>query len=195
MTESFSGIIDDVRIYSRALAAAEVQTLAQTTWTDSDIGAVGSVGSATIYNGVFTINGAGADIWNNADAFHYVYQKVSGDCVITAKVTSVQNVNAWSKVGVMIRETLDPGSAFADNCATPGNGIALPVAPSGWTTVAAIPPESDEPHAPCWCAWSRTGNVITAYGESPDGNTWTQIGSETFTMAANVFVGLCTALP
>jgi hypothetical protein len=33
--------------------------------------------------------------------------------------------------------------------------------------------------------------VITAY-ESPDGNTWTQIGSETFTMASNVYVGLCT---
>ena len=48
-------------------------------WTDQDVGAVGIAGSAAFGNGNFTVKGAGADIWGNADAFHYVYQPLSGD--------------------------------------------------------------------------------------------------------------------
>src|SRR5579862_6115716 len=41
-------------------------------WADSDIGSVGSAGSASVTSGgVFTINGSGADIYDEADAFHY----------------------------------------------------------------------------------------------------------------------------
>lgn len=189
VTENFSGVIDDVRIYNRALAAAEVATLAQTTWADSDIGSVGNAGSATIYNGLFTINGSGADIWNNADAFHYVYRKVSGDCVITARIASLQNTDAWAKSGVMIRETLNPGSAFADCVVTPGNGTSFQ-----WRQTANGGCDytgGGSKVVPYWMRLSRTGNVITGY-QSPDGITWTQIGSEAFTMGTNVYVGLCT---
>jgi len=189
VSESFSGILDDVRVYDRALAAAEVATLAQTTWTDSDIGSVGIAGSATIYNGLFTINGGGADIWNDADAFNFVYQPISGDCVITARATSVQDTNAWAKTGVMIRETLNPGSAFADCFLSYSYGITLQ-----WRQVANNGCGGDSGvvvTAPYWVRLARTGNVITGY-ESPDGITWTQVGSETFTMAPAVYVGLCT---
>ena len=43
-------------------------------WADADIGATGATGSTDYADGVFTVKGAGADIWGNADAFHYVYQ-------------------------------------------------------------------------------------------------------------------------
>ena len=33
-------------------------------WTDADIGTVGTVGSGSFNNNVYTVNGAGADIWN-----------------------------------------------------------------------------------------------------------------------------------
>jgi regulation of enolase protein 1 (concanavalin A-like superfamily) len=189
VNERFSGSLEDVRIYDRPLAASEVATLAQTTWTDSDIGAVGVAGSAIIYDGCFTDIGSGADIWGDADGFHYIYQKVSGDCVITARVTSVEDTDPWAKVGVMIRETLDPGSAFADFVESPGNGMNFQwrqVANHDCTGASGV---SDA--ARYWVRLIRTGNVIAGY-ESPDGNAWTEIGSETFTIAANVYVGLCT---
>ena len=105
VSQPFNGSIDDVRIYNRALSSAEVQTLANTTWSDVDVGSVGLPGSATYpLNGTFTVNGSGADIWGTADAFNFVYQKLSGDFQISARVTSEQNTNAGAKAGVMIRK-------------------------------------------------------------------------------------------
>jgi regulation of enolase protein 1 (concanavalin A-like superfamily) len=43
--------------------------------------------------------------------------------------------------------------------------------------------------APRWVKLTRVGNVITGY-ESANGSTWTQVGSNTFTMGTNVYVGL-----
>jgi regulation of enolase protein 1 (concanavalin A-like superfamily) len=189
VSESFSGVIDDVRIYNLALTGPQIATLAQTTWTDSDIGNVGLAGSATIYDGVFGINGSGTDIGGTADAFNFVYQPIIGDCIITGRTVALQDTNTFAKCGVMIRETLDPGSAFADCFISYGEGSYLQYrtaannnsgSAAGSTTVVA----------PYWVRLSRTGNVITAY-QSPDGSTWTEIGAETFTMAPDVYVGLC----
>src|SRR6202007_1212884 len=67
-------------------------------WIEQDIGAGGVAGSAAFSTGgMFTIKGSDADIWGNADAFHYVYQPLSGDGTIVARVATVQNVNAWTK--------------------------------------------------------------------------------------------------
>ena len=55
--------------------------------------------------------GAGADVWGTADAFHYAYRTLDGDGTIVARVASIQNVNAWTKAGVMIRNSLSPSAA------------------------------------------------------------------------------------
>jgi len=101
----------------------------------------------------------------------------------------VQDTDPWAKAGVMIRETLDPGSAFADCFITPGNGANVQ-----WRQIAnnsCGASSSSSYTAPYWVRLSRTGNVITGY-YSANGTTWTQSASETFTMAPNVYVGLCT---
>jgi hypothetical protein len=71
--------------------------------------------------GTFTMTATGADIWNDADQFHYAYRTLTGVGSIEAKVLSVENTNTWAKCGVMIRETLDPGSKFAAVYVTPTN--------------------------------------------------------------------------
>ncbi|MHC4326793.1 MAG: fibronectin type III domain-containing protein, partial [Planctomycetota bacterium] len=61
--------------------------------------------------GTYEIAGAGNDIWNEADAFHYVYRELTGDATIVARVTdNGTGSNAWSKGGPMIRQSLDRGS-------------------------------------------------------------------------------------
>lgn len=51
----------------------------------------------------FTILGAGHDIWDPEDAFHYVYQSTTaGSITLTARVVSVQETSPWAKAGVMI---------------------------------------------------------------------------------------------
>jgi regulation of enolase protein 1 (concanavalin A-like superfamily) len=156
-------------------------------WQDLDIGAVGVAGSASYANSTFTVSGSGADIWNSADAFHFVYQPMTGDGQVIARVATVQDVNAWSKAGVMIRDTLDPGSAFAIMLVSAAKGTALQYRASAGASAASITGTSRT--APSWLKLVRSGSTIAGY-QSADGSTWTEIGSVTITMGSTVEIGL-----
>ena len=43
-------------------------------------------GPSTINGGTFTVKGAGADIAGTADAFHFLYQTMTGNGSITARI-------------------------------------------------------------------------------------------------------------
>src|SRR5690348_15579003 len=88
-------------------------TALPSSWSDQDIGSVGTSGSATNANGVFTVEGAGSEIYGTADAFHFAYQSLSGDGSIVARIVSVQGGASYATAGVMIRETLTAGSTNA----------------------------------------------------------------------------------
>jgi len=78
-------------------------------WESADIGENTEAGSTEIVGDVFTIVGNGTDIWGTADEFRYVYQEASGDFEISAHVVSQEVANEWSKTGLMVRQSLDPG--------------------------------------------------------------------------------------
>ncbi len=156
-------------------------------WIDVDVGSTGIAGSATYANGSFTINGAGADIWGTADAFNYVYQPMTGDAEIVAKVNSVQNTDVWAKAGVMIRETLTAGSEQALMAITSASGAAFQrrVSTAGASTHTA----GASVTAPYWVRLTRKGNVFTGY-TSTDGLNWTQVGTDTISMVPGVYIGV-----
>jgi hypothetical protein len=79
-------------------------------WSHGDVGSVGAAGNASQTGGTFTVSGSGADIWGTADAFHYAYTPMSGDGAIDARVVSMDNTNQFAKSGVMVRDSLNPGS-------------------------------------------------------------------------------------
>jgi len=157
-------------------------------WENRDIGAVTAAGNVEVAGDVYTIRGDGGDIWGYSDAFHYMYLPMSGDGEIIARVISVQNTNSWAKAGVMVRETLNAGSAHAMMIVTPGNGAAFQYRST--TNGESYSSHGNSFKAPYWVKLSRTGNTITGF-HSPDGQSWTQQGSSTFSMASDVFVGLC----
>ena len=106
-------------------ASASLSGAPSSNWLTEDVGAVGATGSFSLSGSVFTIQGSGADIWNSADEFRYVFQALTGDCSITARVLNMQNTTGWAKAGVMIRETLDASSQYVINFMSPANGTAL----------------------------------------------------------------------
>jgi len=158
-------------------------------WVNRDIGAVGAVGGAGFdsASSTFTVTGAGADVWGSADALHFAYQARSGNGSIVARVASIQNVNAWTKAGVMIRETLSAGSTHAFMLVSPGKGLAFQRRPA--TGGASVSTPGAAGTAPYWVRLDRSGNVFTAY-QSTDGTNWTLVGIQTIAMGQNVFVGL-----
>jgi len=158
-----------------------------TNWQNQDIGDVGAAGSATQADDDWTIEGSGYDIMYNTDEFHYVYQSLSGDGEIIARVASIENTGSYAKAGVMIRETLDGDSRYAGIFVTPNNGAffqyrTIKVGSTGFTG-------SGFTQAPYWFKLNRSGNTFTGY-KSSNGSTWTQVGSASVSMASDVYVGL-----
>jgi hypothetical protein len=130
--------------------------------------------------------GSGTDIGGGSDQFQFVYQPVTGDSTVIARVASVQNTNPWAKGGVMIRESLAANSKNAMMGVTPGNGLDFQRRKNtgGGTNKTTVGGS-----APRWVKLTRVGNTFTGF-QSTDGSTWTQVGSVTFSMGTNAYVGL-----
>jgi len=87
--------------------------------SQSDVGSVVPPGTAAFdaATGVYTIRSAGANLWVNVDAFHFVWKKVSGDVSLTADVKLADagpTASPHRKALLMFRQTLDSDAMYAD---------------------------------------------------------------------------------
>jgi hypothetical protein len=172
-------------------------------WFRGYPGSVGSFVEGPV--GTYTMTAAGADIWSTADEFHYAFKQLNGVGSIIAKVESVENTNVWSKAGVMIRETLDPGSKFAAVYITPTNADGTPtngcrfqvrIDTDGSATSDSSPtliatPEQMAITAPYWIKLERdvAGNFRGYY--SSNGSNWQSLVLRpNISMGSNVYIGL-----
>jgi len=150
-------------------------------------GVPASVGSFT-EGPPITMTAGGADIWDTADQFHFAYKRLSGAGSITARVVSISNTNVWAKAGVMIRESLEPGSVHAMIVVTPGSGVAFQRRTT--TNGGSETDTQADITAPQWVRLSRSGNTFT--GEySANGSNWTTLGSIDIAMLPDTYIGLC----
>ena len=157
-------------------------------WITSDIGSPDFPGSADYANGVFTTTDWGCDL---GDSIYYVYQQVSGDFTISARVTSFSAANSWAKGGVMVRKDLTLGSPMAFMSVTKGNGTI-----SFWRTQAggAISDEfTGDGKAPSyWTRIQREGNTYRGY-KSADGTNWVLVSETNLSSGTDVYVGMAVA--
>ena len=73
--------------------------------------------------GVYRITGGGENMWGSSDAFYFVWKKASGDMTLSADIEWVGSSDAnHRKAVLMIRQSLDPGSAYAD-AVSHGDGL------------------------------------------------------------------------
>ena len=166
-------------------------------WTEEGVGVLSlwflgnPVGFIEEPTGTFTISASGTDIWDTADEFRYAYMQLSGAGSIVAKVESVENTDVWAKAGVMIRESLDPGSKHAFVCVTPGNGVAAQARVTTDTT--SVSTNQTGITAPHWVKLERdaAGNFTASH--SVDGVSWQPIQGDSprlISMSQNVYIGL-----
>ena len=63
----------------------------------------------------YTIAGGGENMWFSKDAFHFVWKKVSGNISLTANIQWIgTGGHPHRKACLVIRQSLDAGSAYAD---------------------------------------------------------------------------------
>ena len=120
------------------------------------------------------------------------YTTLNGDGTIVARVATIENVHAWTKAGIMIRNSLSPGAAqaFMVVAASPVKGV--PFQRRTGDGNGSVSTSGSQSTAPRWVKLVRAGTVITGY-ESADGVAWTMVGSDTFAMGTNVLVGLAVS--
>jgi TolB protein len=91
----------------------------------SDMGTVLHPGTAS-FDGAkktYTVTGSGENMWSTADAFQFVWKKMSGDVEISADVSFLnQGGNEHKKAVLILRQSLDADSVYAD-IALHGNGL------------------------------------------------------------------------
>ncbi len=171
----------------------QVGTDTLSSWIDADIGTGHSAGSGSYANSVFTVTGAGAGITSTADGLNFLYQPLSGNGAIIAHITS----NATSNIiyaGLMIRETLAPGAtnAFSGYFEQAFSGSAATFTYRASTDGNTQSGGSAFLNPPFWLELIRSGNTFSSL-TSPDGVTWTAMGSQTVTMAQNVYIGMAVS--
>ena len=151
---------------------------------------MGVAGGANYANGAFTVAGAGQGTFSTAsDAFHFVYQPLSGDGTMVARVVSLQGSSS-AQAGIMIRETLNAG---ANHVYLFNYSSTLYLTERTATGASSTYQPLGSAALPYWIKLARSGNVFTMYGSS-DGLNWAQLGaSQTVSMAQNVYVGLAVS--
>jgi len=158
-------------------------------WFRGYSASVGSFTEAPL--GTYTITASGTDITGQLDGFHYAYKMLTGPGSIIARIVSVDNTGPWAKAGVMVRETLEPGSKHALICVTPNNGVASVVRVN--TNDESFTSNQTGITAPHWVKLERdlAGNFTVSH--SVNGSNWVPIEdftSQIIQMSANAYVGL-----
>ena len=147
--------------------------------------------------GKYTITAAGTDIWDTADEFHFAYKELAANqtATIVAKVESLDPVNSNkdTKAGIMIRDSLDPGSINITLLLTPDPTKGLRLQSRTATGRVKERGTADlDPNAmpPYWLKLQRSsGGLIRAY-RSPDGVNWTQFTLRNISMQTPIYIGL-----
>jgi TolB protein len=93
--------------------------------SQEDIGAPKQTGSAHFdpATGSYTVSGGGRNMWFTNDAFHFVWEKISGDVTLAADmVFRGEGGDPHRKAFLIVRQNLDADSAYAD-AAVHGDGL------------------------------------------------------------------------
>ena len=165
-------------------------TVSCAAWQSHDVGAVGAAGTFSQSNGVVTLAGSGADIWHQADGFHFVFEPLTGDGSLTAQILNIQNTEEWAKAGVMIRETTNASSKFA-LASLRADGQAQFI----WRKTNGAEAESSELAGgagfPKRVKVVRSGSTFNAFYKANAGDEWSPMGApQTISMSPDTQIGL-----
>jgi hypothetical protein len=181
-----------------APASFPAVSLASSGLTLTTLGTQTTGRSATYASGVWTVAGLGNGVWNDTtDDCQFVYQTMTGDCAIVAKVTSCTYSGTNNgKAGLMIRDTLT--GAFSKRAwvgIVPAATNKLEAHMRGWTENWGGAGRDDRsqdlpPGMPYWLKMERRGGLITTFA-SKDGTSWAAVLSSYYgNLPSTLHIGL-----
>ncbi|GCE11163.1 Ig-like domain-containing protein [Tengunoibacter tsumagoiensis] len=159
-------------------------------WLHLDIGAVAASGTVSYNSGTFNVSGSGADVWQAQDQEQFVYQPLSSNGTIIARMTSTSPVNTYAKGGLMLRDGLTAGSNLVYLAMFPTGGVQLGAGSGANASIQGYwSQDAGTATFPYWLRLDRNNDVVTA-SVSTDGTTWTQSPQQIAFPTGQAYVGL-----
>ncbi|UUZ80316.1 Ig-like domain-containing protein [Paenibacillus sp. P26] len=182
-------------------------------WHSVDIGSTPVPGSGSLdTSGTLTAKGSGK-ITGTKDSFHFVYQPISGNASLTARLDSIALLDNNAISGLMIRESLEPDAAEAivstsivkadrdENLngdkddtyyatyfsSRMNKGEAAKTLNNSDYPQDYLPALTDNT-LPIWLRIERVDGTIIAY-TSYDGKAWNELARKSFNMGKEAYIG------
>ncbi|MDR6881854.1 Ig-like domain-containing protein [Bacillus sp. 3255] len=185
----------------------------QEPWISTDIGSTPVQGSGSLdASGTLTVKGSGK-ITGTKDSFHFVYQPISGNAALTARLDSIALLDNNAISGLMIRESLDSDAAEAiistsivkadrdenlngdkdDTYYATYFSTRMNKGQTAQTLNSSDYPQDYLPaltdHVmPVWLKIERVENTIIAY-TSNDGHAWKELARKEVAMGKEAYIG------
>ncbi len=155
----------------------------------TDVGDIQIPGSAKFdpQKNEYQITASGANMWESKDAFHFLWNRLSGDLRLAADINWVgKGKNAHRKAGWVIRRTLDADSPYIDAVVHGDGLIAMQFRKViGGATFEVL----RSVKAPATIHLERNADTFTL-SVAPDGKTFEPVGSVSLALTDPVYVGL-----
>jgi hypothetical protein len=157
-------------------------------WKVATIGPHAKTPEVTWRRGSFYVSARCHDMWEETDQLAFVHREPMRAGQITARVVSLTPTDAWTKAGVMIRESTEPQSRHAIMVVTPGQGSAFQrrEQPRQGSLHLSGPAVT----APYWLRLRWKDGDVTA-SVSTDGKDWKETGRAVLPFEGPVLPGLC----
>ena len=139
----------------------------------------------------YNMTAGGSNIFGNADGFRFVHRQVTGDFDARVRLTSLTQVVAATKAGLMARESLSASSRNIFSSAGAADAFRFSYR-ANTGSYTSLWKHGTVAYPNVWVRLRRAGNVFTAY-YSTNGTTWVQTGSVTMALAPTVYLGLAVS--
>ena len=133
----------------------------------------------------FSLPESSSDMWHVCDELHFAHKTLNGDGSITVRIDSIDQTNWQTKVGVMIRNTLEPSSEIAAIFITPIDGIIFRYRTKQLEATRSVYSELGKITLPYWIKLIREGNQL-APQLSSDGTNWQTIQDDIFDLTSSI---------
>lgn len=159
-------------------------------WKSLEIGAVSEKGNSGFDKEVNTIRvkASGNKLNDKADAFRYVYQKISGD--ISAKVMLMSHDVTENSIaaGLMIRKSLDSDSPTIWASISKDKKFELRKREKPRETLSLISTKNIE--APYWIRFEKRGNKLSCFLSSSNRLNWEKVADLELELDEDFYVGM-----
>jgi hypothetical protein len=138
-----------------------------------------------------TMEDSFGNLWSQADGFRYVFQAISGDASIAARMQKFDASNEEAAAGILLRENQPTTRCKGAFLGAARDGLQFRRCENYWQEPVIW---DEKATLPCWLKLSRYGRDVKAY-VSDDGKDWKRIAATAMDLPKEMMLGFVIASP